>query len=142
MKGRRLLTTALGCRHAGGPRRLGERDRAPQPSRGVILTWNVMGLLQALRNSLKKSATARAYSGFGSPRPQPCVEFDNSGIRVALDPVDPSNVMPTLMWSDVTRARTFKRDLLAVDLVCLSLEVAEGLALEVNEEMGGWSELL
>lgn len=101
-----------------------------------------MGLLQALRNSLQKSATARAFSGFGLPRPLPCVEFDSSGIRVALDPADPSKVTPTLMWSDVTRARAFKRDLFAVDLVCLGLEVGEELALEVNEEMAGWPELL
>src|SRR5436309_9151415 len=118
------------------------RASCPAGYPGVIPTWNVMGLLQALRNSLKNSATARAFSGFGSPRPQPCVEFDSSGIRVALDPADLSTVTHTLLWSDVTRARAFKRDLFAVDLVCLSLEAAEELALEVNEEMGGWSELL
>jgi hypothetical protein len=45
-------------------------------------------------------------------------------------------------WSDVSRATAFKRDLFAVDCICLHLGGADGTGVEVNEEMAGWSRLM
>jgi hypothetical protein len=44
-------------------------------------------------------------------------------------------------WSAIDRAEAFKRDLLAVDIICLELR-AHAEWVEVNEEMAGWDDLL
>jgi hypothetical protein len=46
-----------------------------------------------------------------------------------------------LEWSAVDRVEAFKRDLYALDLICLELR-ARGSWVEVNEEMEGWDLLL
>ena len=47
----------------------------------------------------------------------------------------------TFSWDLVLRVQTFKRDLFAVDLICLAIEMPEG-CVEIDEEMQGWDELL
>jgi hypothetical protein len=44
-------------------------------------------------------------------------------------------------WSAIDRAEAFKRDLFAVDLICLELRT-DGGWFEVNEDMAGWDALL
>ena len=100
-----------------------------------------MGIFQALRECLAGSPAAKAFSGVGHPRFQPSIWADSVGVGVALDP---SNIEPpaTSPWSDIKTVVAFKRSLFAVDLLCLRFELESGQALEVNEEMGGWSLLL
>ena len=44
-------------------------------------------------------------------------------------------------WQEITRIRGYKRDCLAVDLVCLAIECEDPQAFEVHEEMEGWQAL-
>jgi hypothetical protein len=43
-----------------------------------------------------------------------------------------------MRWPDVQKVGVFKRDLYAVDMICLAVEVAGPAAIELNEEMEGW----
>ena len=45
-------------------------------------------------------------------------------------------------WQDAVEVKAFKRDLYAVDLICLSFLLKDNKALEINEEMGGWESLV
>lgn len=44
-------------------------------------------------------------------------------------------------WRDTIRLEVFKRDLLFVDLICLTIVRRNDKALEINEEMDGWKSL-
>jgi len=101
-----------------------------------------MGIFVALRGMLGDSKVAKALMGFGAPRPKPAIHVDRVGFGLALDPAEPDRITPAVSWAEVQRVVAFKRDLFAVDLVCLQIEFGDDRAWEVNEEMAGWGELL
>ena len=43
-----------------------------------------------------------------------------------------------IAWQDTVRVEAFKRDLYAVDLICLSVVPRDNKAVEINEEMEGF----
>ena len=45
-------------------------------------------------------------------------------------------------WSDVLKAVTFKRDQYVVDRICLVFELSGDRAIEINEDMLGWQEVV
>jgi hypothetical protein len=45
-------------------------------------------------------------------------------------------------WRDVIKVEAFKRDLYAVDLICLKFLFEDNTTLEVDEEMEGWDSLV
>lgn len=45
-------------------------------------------------------------------------------------------------WKDVTRVEAFKRDLYAVDLICLNIYFDDNTSIEIDEEMEGWNSLV
>jgi hypothetical protein len=47
-----------------------------------------------------------------------------------------------IAWKDTIRIDAFKRDMFAVDLICLTIALRDDKALEVNEEMNGWQSLV
>ena len=47
----------------------------------------------------------------------------------------------SVAWAKINRATAFKRDLFSVDCICLLFETADGVTLEINEDMKGWPEL-
>ena len=47
----------------------------------------------------------------------------------------------TWRWADVSRVVAFKRDEVTTDLLCLGIECGDE-HIELNEDMGGWDELL
>jgi hypothetical protein len=51
-------------------------------------------------------------------------------------------VLVEIPFSQVTRVSAFKRDLGTVDLICFEIEVRGEKPLEVNEEMGGFEDLV
>ena len=48
----------------------------------------------------------------------------------------------SLTWNEVISIKAFKRDLYVVDLICLGIELRDGSAIEVDEEMSGWDSLV
>lgn len=47
-----------------------------------------------------------------------------------------------IAWRDTVRIEAFKRDLYAVDLICLNIVLTQGAPVEINEEMDGWESLV
>ncbi len=47
-----------------------------------------------------------------------------------------------LAWQDVNTIEAFKRDLYAVDLICLAIILKDHKIVEINEEMEGWDSLV
>ncbi len=47
-----------------------------------------------------------------------------------------------IAWRDTIRIEVFKRDLLATDLICLTIVLSDDRTLEVNEEIDGWKSLV
>jgi len=48
----------------------------------------------------------------------------------------------SFQWDDAILVTAFKRDLYAVDLICLVIELKDGETIEVDEEMNGWDSLV
>jgi len=48
----------------------------------------------------------------------------------------------TIEWRAVVSIFAFKRDLFAVDLICLCLNLNDDTAVEVAEDMNGWDGLV
>ena len=71
------------------------------------------------------------------------ISFDAAGVTVRdlRRRVRPpaSQSMP---WAEVHRATAFKRDLWAVDCICLFLTRADNIGLELDEEMAGWRRMV
>jgi hypothetical protein len=65
--------------------------------------------------------------------------FDQSGLVVTTS--CPTQPTASLEWGKVNSVLAYKRDLYTVDLICLGFGTPEG-AIEVHEEMEGWSHLV
>ena len=55
--------------------------------------------------------------------------------------VDPSAAGSQFRWADIQKVEAFKRELLEIDLICLTFSAGKK-SIEVNEKMGGWNEFL
>ena len=73
-------------------------------------------------------------------RPRPRILVDVAGFAVETLGRDGMRRL-FREWGAIDRAEAFKRDLYAVDLICLELR-AHGEWVEVDEEMTGWDDLL
>src|SRR5262245_100229 len=80
-----------------------------------------------------------------SPRRKPwqtaVIEHDMVGMRVRWSNAHGESGEHRVAWSDVATVLAFKRDLFAVDLVCLAFQTST-IAYEVNEDMENWESLL
>jgi hypothetical protein len=48
----------------------------------------------------------------------------------------------SLTWQQVNSITAFKRDLWAVDQICLGIDLLDGSAIQLDEEMNGWDSLV
>jgi len=48
----------------------------------------------------------------------------------------------SLTWDEVISIKAFKRDLYAVDRICLIIGLKDGSGVEIDEEMSGWDSLV
>jgi hypothetical protein len=67
---------------------------------------------------------------------------DSDSLNVAWLTIENETGKTSLRWRDVIRVEAFKRDLYAVDLICLAFMVDENTAVEIHEEMEGWDTLV
>jgi len=67
------------------------------------------------------------------------IRCDENGF-VVIDS-EPGRPNASVTWSTINTVLAFKRDLFAVDLICLAFGTADG-AIEVHEEMQGWQQLV
>jgi hypothetical protein len=78
--------------------------------------------------------------GAGAPVAE--IVLDGAGLEIIGSTGPAANPIDRLTWAAVTRVTAYKRDLFAVDLVCLLFETADGRRIEVDEECGAWDRLL
>jgi hypothetical protein len=76
----------------------------------------------------------------GEKRMRTSLVVSSAGLTIAPLRGEPKSL--SVPWSDVERVTVFKRDRMTVDEICMVLEVSGSGALEVNEEMPGWQELV
>jgi hypothetical protein len=89
--------------------------------------------LKALKAGRQPFGTSRRTARF-----QVC--FDSVGLSVS-DIRSKGQETLRMRWDEVIEAKAFKRDLLAVDCICLFLSGADGMGIELDEEMEGWTSL-
>lgn len=70
---------------------------------------------------------------------RPEIRFDDAGFFV--DTGQASHSYASLQWREVTTALAYKRDIYAMDLICLQFCTAEA-TIEIHEQMPGWSQLI
>jgi hypothetical protein len=69
----------------------------------------------------------------------PRLEFDESCLRV----VQPGAASAVLRWDEVREIFAFKDDVFACDIICMGFRLDdEGAYLKIDEECGGYKELL
>jgi hypothetical protein len=83
----------------------------------------------------------RVLRAFRRPRPGARIVPSVGGLAVEAVSRDGATRLVFWEWSAIDRVEAFKRDLFAVDLICLELRT-HGEWFEVNEEMAGWDELV
>jgi hypothetical protein len=72
-------------------------------------------------------------------RQQRVIDCNETGLAVITS--DRTQTNASLEWGEVDAVLAYKRDLYALDLICLGFVTSNG-TIEVNEEMEGWSLLV
>ena len=70
------------------------------------------------------------------------ITHDSDGMNVASLTIENETGTTSLHWRDVIRVEAFKRDLYAVDLICLAFILGDNTEIEIHEEMEGWKTLV
>lgn len=94
---------------------------------------------QHTRPAWRTRLTERVRTARRGLRPA-TIRCDQSGLTVTVFHRDGSISTTEVKWSEVNGVIAYKRDLYIVDLACLGFTTAEG-AVEVNEEMEGWTKI-
>jgi hypothetical protein len=110
----------------------------------IVLLFFVLNRIVAPWNARRRIARVQSDVKAGKPlkRPAPThfVEFDSEGFTVRA--VQPETNPNSMKWSEVVKVTAFKRDLFAVDLICVFLSKADSSGIETDEDMGGWDEFV
>lgn len=99
----------------------------------------------AMERALEKAERLRREEAAGQP-PNPAdyhyaIAFDSQGFTVT-NLRSPGQEVVAKSWSNIRLVTAFKRDLFAVDCICLRLDGTDGVGVELNEEMAGWNRLV
>jgi hypothetical protein len=101
-----------------------------------------MTMLNALQSYLHR-VSERRKSYLAGRRGTACtIEHNADELKVAWLSMENERGEFALKWHEVVRLEVFKRDVWAVDLICLAIVLAENKEVEINEEMKGWEPLV
>jgi len=81
--------------------------------------------------SLQEGRTATLYK----------ISHDPNGLILNYLTIENDSGKKSFVWADVIKVTTFIRDLLTVDLICISFALSNNTTFEINEEMEGWDDL-
>lgn len=70
------------------------------------------------------------------------ISHDENQMNVSWLTMENEKDSSSLAWNKVVSVKAFKRDLFAVDQICLEFELKDGGALEIHEGMQGWQSLV
>ena len=91
-----------------------------------------MGLIRSFITKVNDLILRRIHRGENS---NISIQVSDYGIIIS----DEKDKMQ-IAWNDITKIVAFKRDLYAVDVICIAIERNDGVC-ELNEEMKGFSDL-
>ena len=117
------------------------RPRELGPARSGPLSWGVTTLAMWLRAVLLRLRFNRrhaAHPGFlkVSAHDVELTRYRMSEGSIGVEPVW------TFRWENVIRILAFKRDLFAIDQICLVFGLSDDTSVETNEEMIGFAQLI
>jgi len=78
----------------------------------------------------------------GRTRTSHCITHDSDSMTISSLTIENATGQNVVRWDDVIRVEAFKRDLWAVDQICLAFVEAGNSEVEINEEMDGWLSLV
>lgn len=70
------------------------------------------------------------------------IAHDEHHLRVSWLTIENEKGNRSLTWAEMISIKAFKRDLYAVDRICLGIELRDGSGIELDEEMAGWDSLV
>ena len=70
------------------------------------------------------------------------IVHDENQMSVSLLTMENEKGTRSFTWDEAISIKAFKRDLFAVDLICLGIELRDGSGIELDEEMAGWDSLV
>jgi hypothetical protein len=108
---------------------------------GLVLFFSYRRWYLPLRAKLKVERLRREEAAGVPPSPRDyhyAILFDAETFTVTdLRGREPESTV--MRWAEICRATAFKRDLFAVDCICLCLARADGTGVELDEEMARWN---
>jgi hypothetical protein len=87
---------------------------------------------------LAEVALAKSIPDSEVPKFDQTISFTEHGFSVA-DSKRPAQHLEECSWDEVQQIKALKRDLWTTDCICLVIELQNGTALELHEEMNGWT---
>ena len=98
----------------------------------IVTPWIVKRTVdKVLKNDKKLDPRLLEKSEYGTLLP------DNNSLQITNRKGE-NFILP---WSEVQEILVFKRDLFAVDLICIAFKLSENKFIEINEEMVGYHDL-
>jgi hypothetical protein len=91
-----------------------------------------LGRLQQRRRSYREGRRGTVYE----------IEHDANHMSISWLTIENEKGIRLLTWDETISIKAFKRDLYAVDRLCLLIGLSDGSGIEVDEEMSGWDSLV
>jgi len=98
-------------------------------------------MLEGFRSYLHRVAEKQKSYRQGRRRTVYKIFHNANAMKVSWLGVENDRGEIVIAWKDTVRVEAFKRDLYAVDLICLSVLLKDNKAIEINEEMEGFESL-
>ena len=96
-----------------------------------------------MRDQVAKQLAERRTSRPGRPQRTVFTIFHNANaLKLSWRGPSHDDGEIVIAWCDTISIEVFKRDLFAIDLICLTFVLGNDKTLEVNEEMDGWKSLV
>lgn len=99
-------------------------------------------MLDALKTYLNRARARRRSYREGRRGTVYKIAHDERHMSISWLTMENERGVTSLTWDEAISIKAFKRDLWAVDLICLEIELRGGNRIEVNEEMDGWDSLV
>jgi hypothetical protein len=114
----------------------------------VLFVAGVFGFLwfdlwmtkRSIRRSMEETRRKLQQGTYVPPHFERTLVVDGDGFSIASDKSGVASVR--IAWSEVETVFAFKRDLFAIDRICLGFGLTHPPVVEVDEEMNGWPEFI
>lgn len=103
---------------------------------------SLKNMLEAFKTCFHRISERQKFYRQGRRRTVYRIFHNANAMRLSWRSLENDRGEIVIGWQDAVRIEAFKRDLYAVDLICLSVLLRDNKAVEINEEMEGWESLV